>query len=194
MISAVFVDRPRLAIVIAIITAIAGLIALTRIPVAQYPDIVPPQVRVTAVYPGASAAVVEEAVAQVIESQVVGVDNMIYMRGLAASDGTYALTISFELGTDPDINAVNVNNRVHGALVKLPQEVQRQGVDVDKRSSALLAVIALYSPQGSKDPLFISNYATINVLDGSRAPRAWVMPRSSVRRTTPCVSGCARSG
>jgi len=165
MISAVFVDRPRLAIVIAIITAIAGLIALTRIPVAQYPDIVPPQVRVTAVYPGASAAVVEEAVAQVIESQVVGVDNMIYMRGLAASDGTYALTISFELGTDPDINTVNVNNRVQVALAALPEEVKRIGVTVKKVSSAFLNVIAVYDPAGRYDNLFISNYLTINVID-----------------------------
>lgn len=132
--------------------------------------------------------------AQPLKAQMVGIDRALYMRSVSGNDGSYTLTITFELGTDPDINAVNVNNRVHGALVKLPQEVQRQGVDVDKRSSALLAVIALYSPQGSKDPLFISNYATINVLDGSRAPRAWVMPRSSVRRTTPCVSGCARSG
>jgi len=165
MISAVFVDRPRLAIVIAIVTTIAGLLALTRIPVAQYPDIVPPQVKVTAVYPGASAAVVEQTVAQVIESQVVGVDNMIYMRGLAASDGTYSLTISFELGTDPDINTVNVNNRVQVALASLPEEVKRIGVTVKKVSSAFLNVIAVYDPEGRYDNLFISNYLTINVID-----------------------------
>jgi hydrophobe/amphiphile efflux-1 (HAE1) family protein len=165
MISAVFVDRPRLAIVIAIVTTIAGLLALTRIPVAQYPDIVPPQVKVTATYPGANAAVVESTVGQVIESQVVGVDNMIYMRSLSASDGTYSLTISFELGTDPDINTVNVNNRVQVALASLPAEVKQLGVTVKKVSSAFLNVIAVYDPEGRYDNLFISNYLTINVID-----------------------------
>lgn len=165
MISAVFVDRPRLAIVIAIVTTIAGLLALTRIPVAQYPDIVPPQVKVTATYPGASAAVVETTVAQVIESQVVGVDKMIYMRSLSAADGTYSLTVSFELGTDPDINTVNVNNRVQVALASLPNEVKQIGVTVKKVSSAFLNVIAVYDPDGKYDNLFISNYLTINVLD-----------------------------
>ncbi|WP_291297105.1 efflux RND transporter permease subunit [Elioraea sp.] len=165
MISAVFVDRPRLAIVIAIVTTIAGLIALTGIPVAQYPEIVPPQVKVTATYPGANASVVETTVGQVIESQVVGVDNMIYMRSLSASDGTYSLTVSFELGTDPDINTVNVNNRVQVALASLPDEVKRIGVTVKKVSSAFLNVIAVYDPEGKYDNLFISNYLTINVLD-----------------------------
>lgn len=165
MISAVFVDRPRLAIVIAILTTIAGLLALSRIPVAQYPDIVPPQVRINAVYPGASAAVVEATVGQVIESQVVGVGDMIYMRSLSASDGTYSLTVSFELGSDPDLNTVNVNNRVQVALAALPAEVKQLGVSVKKVSSAFLNVIAVYDPEGRYDNLFISNYLTINVLD-----------------------------
>src|ERR1700686_1211907 len=112
MISAIFVDRPRLAIVIAIGTTIAGLLALYAIPIAQYPDIVPPQVSVSTVYPGANSSVVESTVAQVIEAQVVGVDKMIYMKSTSGDDGSYALTVSFELGTNPDINAVNVNNRV----------------------------------------------------------------------------------
>ncbi len=165
MISAVFVDRPRLAVVIAIVTTIAGLLALSRIPVAQYPDIVPPQVSVTARYPGASAAVVEQTVGQVIESQVIGVDRMIYMRSLSANDGTYRLNVSFELGTDPDINTVNVNNRVQVALAGLPTEVRQQGVTVKKQSSAMLNVIAVHSPDGRHDGLFLSNYLTINVLD-----------------------------
>ena len=165
MISAVFVDRPRLAVVIAIVTTIAGLLALSRIPVAQYPDIVPPQVSVTARYPGASAAVVEQTVGQVIESQVIGVDRMIYMRSLSANDGTYRLTVSFELGTDPDINTVNVNNRVQVALAGLPAEVRQQGVTVKKQSSAMLNVIAVHAPDGRHDGLFLSNYLTINVLD-----------------------------
>jgi hydrophobe/amphiphile efflux-1 (HAE1) family protein len=165
MLSAVFVDRPRLAIVIAIVTTIAGLVALYALPLAQYPDIVPPQVSVTTIYPGANAGVVEATVAQVIEAQVVGVDKMIYMKSTSGDDGSYTLTASFELGTNPDINTVNVNNRVQVALANLPPEVQRQGVTVKKKSSALLGVIAVYSPKHTHDPLFLSNYVTINLLD-----------------------------
>jgi hydrophobe/amphiphile efflux-1 (HAE1) family protein len=171
MISALFVDRPRLAVVIAIVITIAGLLALTRIPVAQFPDIVPPQVQVSAVYPGASAAVVEASVAQPIEAQVVGVDKMIYMKSTSGNDGSYNLTVSFLLESEPDINTVNVNNRVQTALAKLPPEVQLQGLTVQKRSSAILQFIVLYSDDGSQDPLFITNYAVINVLDVlSRTP------------------------
>src|SRR6202045_4108889 len=165
MFSAVFVDRPRLAIVIAIVTTIAGLLALYAIPVAQYPDIVPPQVSVTTLYPGANSAVVDATIAQPIEAQVVGVDKLIYMKSVSGDDGSYTLTASFELGTDPDINTVNVNNRVQVALSSLPQDVQRQGITVKKKSSALLGVIALYSPKHTHDPLFLSNYVTINLLD-----------------------------
>ncbi|WP_374368557.1 efflux RND transporter permease subunit [Dongia sp.] len=165
MLSAVFVDRPRLAIVIAVVTVIGGLLSLFVIPVAQYPDIVPPQVSVTTSYPGAAAAIVDATVAQPIEAQAVGVDKMMYMKSVSGNDGSYSLTASFELGTDPDINTVNLNNRVQVALSKLPQEVQRQGVTVKKKSSALLAVIAVYSPKNTYDPLFISNYVTINLLD-----------------------------
>jgi hydrophobe/amphiphile efflux-1 (HAE1) family protein len=165
MLSAIFVDRPRLAIVIAVVTTIAGLLALYALPLAQYPDIVPPQVSVTTTYPGANSAVVESTVAQVIEAQIVGVDKMIYMKSTSGDDGSYALAASFELGTNPDINAVNVNNRVQVALANLPPEVQRQGVTVKKKSSALLGVIALYSPKHTHDPLFLSNYVTINLLD-----------------------------
>src|ERR1700720_2576718 len=165
MISAIFVDRPRFAIVIAIVTTIAGFLALFSIPIAQYPDIVPPQVSVTTFYPGANSSVVDATVAQPIEAQVVGVDKMIYMKSVSGDDGSYTLTASFELGTDPDINTVNVNNRVQIALSSLPQDVQRQGVTVKKKSSALLGVIAVYSPKHTHDPLFISNYVTINLLD-----------------------------
>src|SRR6266478_2893162 len=165
MLSAIFVDRPRLAIVIAIVTTIAGALALMAIPFAQYPDIVPPQVSVTTVYPGAGSAVVDGTVAQPIEAQLVGVDKMMYMKSVSGDDGSYTLTASFELGTDPDINPVNVNNRVQIALSSLPQEVQRQGVTVKKQSSALLGAIAFYSPKHSHDPLFLSNYITMNVLD-----------------------------
>lgn len=169
MISSVFVDRPRLAIVIALVTTIAGLLSLFVIPVAQYPDIVPPQVSVTTSYPGASAAVVEQTVAQPIEAQIVGTDKMIYMKSVSGNDGSYSLLVSFELGTNPDINSVNVNNRVQIALSKLPQEAQRQGVTVKKKSSALLGVIAVHAPTGAYDQLFVSNYVTINLLDAIRS-------------------------
>ena len=165
MISAIFVDRPRLAVVIALIITVAGLLALTRIPVAQFPDIVPPQVQVTANYPGASAAVVETTIAQPIEAQVVGVDKMIYMKSTSGDDGSYTLTVSFLLGSDPDINTVNVNNRVQTALAQLPAEVQLEGLSVQKKSSAILQFICLYSESGDQDPLFVANYAIINVLD-----------------------------
>ncbi|SHF65682.1 hydrophobe/amphiphile efflux-1 (HAE1) family protein [Kaistia soli DSM 19436] len=169
MISSLFVDRPRFAIVIALVTVIAGLVSLLAIPVAQYPDIVPPQVSVTTFYPGASAAVVEATIAQPLESQIVGVDKSIYMKSVSGNDGSYSLLVSFELGTNPDINAVNVNNRVQVALSKLPQDVQKQGVTVKKQSSALLGVIALSSPKETHDELFISNYATINLVDDIRS-------------------------
>lgn len=165
MLSSVFVDRPRLAIVIAIITVIAGLLSLFVIPVAQYPDIVPPQVSVTTSYPGASADIIDATIAQPIEAQVVGVDKLMYMKSVSGNDGSYSLIGSFELGTDPDINTVNMNNRVQTAISKLPQDVQKQGVTVKKKSSALLGVLAIYSPKHTYDPLFISNYATINLLD-----------------------------
>jgi hydrophobe/amphiphile efflux-1 (HAE1) family protein len=169
MFTSVFVDRPRLAIVIAIVTVIAGLISLFAIPVAQYPDIVPPQVSVTTSYPGASAAVVEATVAQPLEAQIVGTDKMLYMKSVSGNDGSYSLKISFELGTNPDINTVNVNNRVQIALSKLPEEVKRNGVTVKKQSSALLGVIAVYSPKKTYDNLFVSNYTTINLLDAVRS-------------------------
>ena len=165
MLSAIFIDRPRLAFVIAIITVIAGMIAIGAIPVAQFPDIVPPQVQVTASYPGAGAAVVEQTVAQPIESKVNGVDKMLYMKSTSGNDGSYSLTVTFALGTNPDINTVNVQNRVNLATAKLPEEVSRQGLTIKKKSSALLQIISLYSPEGSRDALFLSNYATINLID-----------------------------
>jgi multidrug efflux pump subunit AcrB len=171
VISSVFIDRPRLAIVIAIVTTLAGLLALSRIPIAQLPDIVPPQVQVTANYPGASAAVLEASVAQPLEAQVVGVDKMLYMKSTSGADGTYTLTVSFELGTDPNIDTVNVNNRVQTALAQLPPDVQAQGLTVQKKSSSILQFVLLYGEGSKFDPLFITNYAVINVLDElSRTP------------------------
>ncbi|MGA9868174.1 MAG: efflux RND transporter permease subunit, partial [Acetobacteraceae bacterium] len=172
MISALFIRRPRLAIVIAVLVTIAGGISMLRIPVAQLPDIVPPEVTVSATYPGASASVVESAVAQPIEAQVVGVDRMIYMKSNSANDGTYSLDVSFAQGTNPDNDVVAVNNRVQTAIAQLPPEVQAEGLTVQKKSSAILMFLAFYSDDATKmDPLFITNYALINVIDSlSRTP------------------------
>jgi hydrophobe/amphiphile efflux-1 (HAE1) family protein len=169
MISSIFIDRPRLAVVVAIVMTLAGALAMTQMPVAQFPDIVPPQVQVSANFPGASAEVVESSVAQPLEAQMVGVDKMLYMKSTSGNDGSYSLTLSFELGTDPDIDTVNVNNRVQTALPQLPQEIQRQGITVRKRSSAILQFIGFSSEK--HDTLFIANYITLNVLDEiSRIP------------------------
>ena len=165
MISSLFIHRPRLAIVISIVISIAGIIALGVLPVAQFPDIVPPQVQVSTVYPGASAAAVEESVAQVIEARVNGVDRMIYMKSTSGGDGSYALNVTFQVGSDPDLNTVNVTNRVNQALAQLPPEVQRNGVTTQKQSTSLLQVVAIYSPKASRDALFLSNYAKINMVD-----------------------------
>ena len=130
MISAVFVDRPRLAIVISVLITLAGLISLAAIAIAQFPDIVPPEVSVTTAYQGANAEVVEQTVAQVIESEINGVTGMLYMRSFSGNDGSYNLTVSFAVGTDPETNTVNVQNRVQRAMPRLPAggaAVRRQG-------------------------------------------------------------------
>ncbi|MBI3435470.1 MAG: multidrug efflux RND transporter permease subunit [Proteobacteria bacterium] len=165
MISGIFIDRPRLAVVISIVISLAGVVALTQIPIAQFPNIVPPQIAVTTAYPGASAEVVEATVAQPIESRVIGVDNMLYMKSTSGSDGSYTLNVTFAVGTDPDLNSVKVQNRVGLAEAQLPQEARSLGVSVTKKSSALLQIVTLTSKDNRYDQLFLANYATINILD-----------------------------
>src|SRR5215468_3152431 len=165
MIAKFFIERPVLANVIAILMIVIGAVALAALPVAQYPDVVPPTVQVTTRYPGANARVVIDTVALPIEQQVNGVVDMLYMQSFAGADGTYTLTVTFKIGTDLNFAQVLVQNRVSAALALLPQSVQNQGVTVQKKSTAILLVVTLTSPDGRFDSLYLANYATINLKD-----------------------------
>jgi hydrophobic/amphiphilic exporter-1 (mainly G- bacteria), HAE1 family len=171
MISKFFIERPVLANVIAILIVVIGAVAVFALPVAQYPDVVPPTVSVTTRYPGASARTVIDTVALPIEQQVNGVEGMIYMQSYAADDGSYSLTVTFKIGADLNFAQVLVQNRVQAAVASLPQAVQSQGVVVQKKSTAILQIVTLSSPNGSFDSLYLANYATINLKDElSRLP------------------------
>ena len=163
MISKFFIERPVLANVLAILMVVIGAVALMRLPVAQYPNVVPPTISVTTRYPGASARAVVDTVALPIEQQVNGVDGMIYMQSFGASDGTYTLIVTFKIGMDINFAQVLVQNRVSAALAQLPQAVQAQGVTVQQKSTAILEFVTLTSPDGRYDSLFLANYATINL-------------------------------
>ena len=160
-----FIEHPVLANVLAIVLVLLGVVALYRLPVSEYPNVVPPTVSVTASYPGASAQTVIDTIALPIELQVNGVDRMLYMESTSAADGTYSLTVTFEIGTDPDIDQVLVQNRVQMAIASLPEPVQAQGVSVQKKNTALLQIVTLNSPEGKFDSLYMSNYATINLVN-----------------------------
>lgn len=165
MFSDVFISRPRLAMVIAVLITLAGAIALMTIPVAQFPDITPPTVQVTASYPGADAQTIAETVATPIEQQVNGVPGMLYMSSNTDSNGLYTLTVTFAVGTDVDIAQVKVQNRVTLATPQLPSAVTRLGVNVSAQQPNFLLVVSLFSPNGTKDGLFLSNYAQVNVVN-----------------------------
>ncbi len=165
MLSRFFIDRPVFAAVLSIFIVLAGLAAIRVLPIAQYPEIAPPVVTVIATYPGASAEVLEQTVAAPLENQINGVERMLYMSSSSAANGVVQIQVTFEIGTDVDQAAVAVNNRVKQAEPRLPLEVRRLGVTVEKGSSSFLQVLAFYSPDGRFDDLHTSNYVTLNVLD-----------------------------
>ncbi|MDE5602568.1 MAG: multidrug efflux RND transporter permease subunit [Helicobacter sp.] len=165
MFSKFFINRPVLAMVMSIVLVIAGSLSILSLPVEEYPQVIPPQVVVSATYPGASAAVISNNVASVLENSINGVEGMIYMQSSATSSGSLSINVFFTNETDPNQATINVNNRVQAVLSKLPQEVQRYGVNVQKRSSAILAVYSLYSTLASQNPTYLANYAAINIID-----------------------------
>ncbi len=164
MISHFFIDRPIFASVLSIVATLAGAVALLALPVAQYPDVAPPTVLVTALYPGANALTVRDTVAAPIEQQVSGVENMLYMSSLCTNDGAYVLTVTFKLGMDSDMAQVLVQNRVQLAEPVIPDLVQREGINVKKMSPSTMMIVNLVS-DGRYDNIFLSNYATIQIRD-----------------------------
>ncbi|CAG4893607.1 efflux RND transporter permease subunit [Paraburkholderia gardini] len=167
------IDRPIFATVISIVITLGGAVAMVNLPIAQYPDVTPPQITISATYPGANADVVANNVAAPIEQQVNGADNMIYMNSSSSSTGSYTLNAFFQIGTNPELAQVDVQNRVNLALPQLPSSVQSQGIQVQKKSSAFMMVIAIYSPSNRYDATYIANYANIYVLDAlKRIPGA----------------------
>src|SRR5678815_3736466 len=187
-----FIRRPIIAIVIAIVTVIVGLTAMLRLPIAQFPEIVPPQIIVTGTYTGADALTVEQSVATPLEQQVNGVDDMLYMQSTNANDGTMQLTVTFDIDTDPNIDQVNVQNRMAQAQPNLPPDVNTFGLTMRKVTGFPMMVIALSSPNQTYDNLYLANYATLNIIDalyrvpgvgdvrifgaGDYAMRIWVNP------------------
>jgi len=196
--SRIFVDRPILAAVLSIVIFVAGLIAIPNLPITEYPEVSPPTVQVTAIYPGANPKTIADTVAAPLEEAINGVENMIYMKSAASSDGTLSLSITFKLGTDIDLAAMQVQNRVNQALPRLPESVRQLGVTTAKASPNITMVVHIVSPDGRYDGLYLSNFATLNVKDelarldgvgqaqafgaGNYAMRVWIDPDQAAQR------------
>ena len=197
-----FIRRPIVAMVIAILTVIVGLVTLSRLPIAEYPQVSPTLIEVTSTYRGAAAEAVMDSVATPIESKVNGVDKMLYLQSFNANDGKMILKVTFDVGTNVDIMQVNAQNRVSQATAQLPDAVKREGVTVNRSSPDLLMVLGLYSPKGTYDAIFLGNYADINLVDAIKrvagvgdvknftaqdyAMRIWLLPdKLSVLGITP---------
>ncbi len=216
MFSHFFIDRPIFATVLSIVILIVGGVALRSLPIAQYPEVVPPVIQISAMYPGASAKVVADTVATPIEQEVNGVENMLYMFSKSTNDGQMYLDVTFNVGTDLNMAQVLTQNRVSIAQAKLPDEVKRQGVTTKKKSPAILLCVNLISPDKRYDQLYLSNYATIQVKDalarlqgvgdvsflGARdySMRIWLdpeklgVPEHDRRRRDPRAQGAKRAG
>ena len=196
-----FIDRPVFSTVLSIIIVIVGAIGLALLPVDQYPQIVPPVVRVSASYPGADAQTVTQAVATPIEQELNGTPGMIYMESSSSNSGGFSATVTFDISVDPDLAAVDVQNRLKKAEARLPAEVVQNGISVEKQAASKLMTITLLSSDPKFDEIYLSNYATLNVLDllrripgvgsisnvGSRyyAMQIWVQPDNGPRRDDP---------
>lgn len=165
MFSKFFINRPIFSTVVSLLILLAGIVSIVSLPIEQYPDLTPPSVQVSAKYPGASPEVIADTVAAPIEQQVNGVEDMLYMNSTSSSSGDMNLLVYFNVGTDPDQAMINVNNRVQAATTSLPEDVRRYGVTVQKKSSAILQLITMYSPSGVYDTTYIGNYALVNVVD-----------------------------
>ncbi|HEY8814302.1 MAG TPA: efflux RND transporter permease subunit, partial [Candidatus Dormibacteraeota bacterium] len=168
-----FIDRPIFAIVLSFVILVGGIIAVTQLPISEYPEVTPPTITVSAIYPGANPSVLAQTVGTPLEDAINGVERMLYMTSSASADGTFNLTVTFQIGTDVDLAQVQVQNRVSQALARLPEEVRTLGVVTQKRSPDITMVVHLFSPDGRYDPVYLRNYALLNVRNElSRIPGA----------------------
>lgn len=188
---ALFVRRPVFAWVIAILIMLAGILAIRTLPVAQYPDVAPPTIKISATYTGASAETLENSVTQVIEQQLTGLDNLLYFSSTSSSDGSVSINVTFEQGTDPDTAQVQVQNKIQQAESRLPSEVQQTGVTVEKSQSNFLLIAAVYDTTDKASSSDIADWLVSNVQDPWRVLKVWGVCKSLARNTL-CASGSTR--